>query len=96
VTEAVYGMAEAERQIRVARALYEATGAKKPWNKLRLKERRPFIDRSCHGAYASNDDLFEPPLEFQAATESPNSKAGAARPLPADSACPVAPGRATS
>ena len=58
------GMAEAERQIRVARRLYEATGGKKTWDKipgqsertaLTLEERRPFIDQSCQGKYRDDD-----------------------------------------
>jgi hypothetical protein len=58
------GMAEAERQVRVARRLYELTGRKKTWDKspgqrpgtfLSLEERRPFIDQSCQGKLADDD-----------------------------------------
>ena len=58
------GMEEAERQIRVARRLYEATGGKKTWDKspgqrsgtfLTLEERRPFIDLSCWGDLIKDD-----------------------------------------
>lgn len=58
------GMDEAERQIRVARRLYEATGGKKTWDKLpgqsertalTLEERRPFIDRACQGEHRDDD-----------------------------------------
>jgi DNA polymerase-3 subunit epsilon len=42
-------MAEAERQIRVARRLYEASAPERPWNELNQTERRPFIDQSCEG-----------------------------------------------
>jgi hypothetical protein len=58
------GMAEAERQIRVARRLYEATDGKKTWDKspgqrpgtfLSLEERRPFIDLSCQGKLADDE-----------------------------------------
>jgi len=57
-------MAEAERQVRVAGRLYEATGGKKTWDQLpgqsertalTLEERRPFIDRACQGALADDD-----------------------------------------
>jgi hypothetical protein len=43
----LYGMAEAERQIRVARQLYEQTQRTKLWEKLSLVQKRPFIDRAC-------------------------------------------------
>ena len=58
------GMAEAERQIRVARRLYEATGGPKTWDKapgqsdrttLTLEEKRPFIDRACQGVLRDDD-----------------------------------------
>jgi DNA polymerase III epsilon subunit-like protein len=49
VPSALKGMAEAERQIRVARRLYEASAPERPWNELNQTERRPFIDQSCEG-----------------------------------------------
>jgi hypothetical protein len=58
------GMEEAERQIRIARRLYLATGAKKTWDKvpghpertaLTLEEKRPFIDRACQGELRDDD-----------------------------------------
>ena len=54
---ALKGMAEAERQVRVARKLYELTKPTKPWEKLRLEERRPFIDLSCQPPHV--DDGYE-------------------------------------
>jgi hypothetical protein len=41
------GMAEAERQIRVARRLCKDEQPKARWDKLRKKKRRNYIDRSC-------------------------------------------------
>ena len=41
------GLAEAERQIRVATRLYAASGAEKPWATLNLEGQRPWIDRAC-------------------------------------------------
>ena len=43
----LHGMEEAERQDRVARLLYETQGRDRPWNRLSLSERRPFIDLAC-------------------------------------------------
>ncbi len=57
------GVAEAERQIRVARRLYELSGGTKTWDKspgqrsgtfLSLEERRPFIDQSCQGKFVDD------------------------------------------
>lgn len=51
MVERLYGMAEAERQIRVARRLYEATNPKLTWDKLGLAGRRPFIDQACQSPH---------------------------------------------
>jgi hypothetical protein len=41
------GMAEAERQDRVAERLYAATQPPVAWDKLSLAKRKPFIDQAC-------------------------------------------------
>lgn len=41
------GMAEAERQIAVARRLYAASGRTPGWDRLNLEGRRPWIDLAC-------------------------------------------------
>lgn len=44
------GIAEAERQQRVARALYAEAGPRlglPPWEGINLEQRRPWIDRAC-------------------------------------------------
>jgi hypothetical protein len=46
------GWAEAKRQIRVARRLFDTEGTNKHWKELTLTERRPFIDRACQGGHA--------------------------------------------
>jgi hypothetical protein len=49
--ENVAGIAEAERQKRVAKRLYEQTAQKKPWSKLSRSAKRPYIDRACQDPY---------------------------------------------
>ena len=46
------GMAEAERQIRVAQRLYLATTTDAHWDRLSASARRVFIDRACQGENA--------------------------------------------
>jgi hypothetical protein len=46
------GWAEAKRQIRVARRLFDADGTDTHWKELTLTERRPYIDRACQGGHA--------------------------------------------
>jgi hypothetical protein len=48
----LYGMDEAERQIRVAKRLYGATNPKVSWEKLGMTERRVFINLACQGEHA--------------------------------------------
>jgi hypothetical protein len=47
-----YGLAEAERQLRVARRLYEATKPKLAWVKLGPAGRRHYIDQACQLPHA--------------------------------------------
>lgn len=54
LTERLYGMAEAERQIRVARRLYTETKPTVIWSKLSKEKRRPFIDASCQQPYVDH------------------------------------------
>jgi hypothetical protein len=51
----VEGMAEAERQWRVAQRLYMATQPDKPWSKLSWSDRRRFIDQSCQGEHRNEN-----------------------------------------
>jgi hypothetical protein len=49
------GMAEALRQIRVARRLCKQENPKARWDKLRKRARRSYIDRSCQLPYLNQD-----------------------------------------
>lgn len=65
MVERFTGIAEAERQVRIARRLYaapgntrklyDAEGQERPWDKLDPGERRPYIDQSCQGALRDDD-----------------------------------------
>jgi hypothetical protein len=52
----LYGMAEAERQIRVARRLCKEEQPKVRWDKLRKKRRRSYLDRSCQPPHVDEDE----------------------------------------
>ena len=46
--ERLTGLDEANRQLEVAQALYEARGVPAiPWDRLTLAQKRPWVDRAC-------------------------------------------------
>jgi hypothetical protein len=51
-SERLFGMAEAERQIRVAKRLYGETKPKVFWEQLGMTQRRVYINLACQGEHA--------------------------------------------
>lgn len=48
------GWAEAKRQIRVARRLYETENNDKlHWKEMNVTQKRPYLDRACQGEHAN-------------------------------------------